>query len=77
MWTWHFCIGDQVFRISLVGKAHYPSLFEATYTNQQTLAKILDNYALKKKNVVYDKDEGSNMNTMIATLKSVVRSCIF
>jgi hypothetical protein len=65
----------------LATKAHYPSLFEATYTNQQTLAKILieilNNYALRKKIVVYVKDEGSNMNTMIATLKSVVRSCIF
>jgi hypothetical protein len=61
----------------LEAKAHYPSIFETTYTNQQTLAKILDNYALRKKIVVYVKDDGSNMNIMIAIQKLVVRSCIF
>ncbi len=38
------------------------------------LTKLLDSYALRKKIIAYVKDEGSNMNTMITTLKSIV-SC--
>ncbi len=34
----------------------------------------MDSYALRKKNIVYVKDEGSNLNTMTTTLKSIV-SC--
>ncbi len=59
-------------------KAHYPSCFWATNTTRQTLAKkltkFLDNYALRKKIIVYVKDEGSNLNTMTTVLKSIV-SC--
>ncbi len=40
----------------------------------KNLTKFLDSYGLKKKIVTYVKDEGSNMNTMATTLKSVV-SC--
>jgi hypothetical protein len=40
----------------------------------KNLTKVLDNYALKRKIIAYVKDEGSNMNTMIATLKSII-SC--
>jgi hypothetical protein len=40
----------------------------------KNLIKLLDNYALRKKIIVYVKDEGSNLNTMITTLKSIV-SC--
>jgi hypothetical protein len=34
----------------------------------------LDSYALRRKNIASVKDEGSNMNTMITTLKRIV-SC--
>jgi hypothetical protein len=36
------------------------------------LKDLLDNYALKKKHIAYVKDEGFNLNTMTATLKSIV-----
>ncbi len=53
-------------------------LFEPIDTNGQTLVKklteLLDNYALRKKIIAYVKDEGSNLNTMISTLKSII-SC--
>ncbi len=32
----------------------------------------MDSYALRRKNIVYVKDEGSNLNTMTTTLKSIV-----
>jgi hypothetical protein len=53
-------------------------LFEPTYTTKHTLAKklieLLDNYALRRKIITYVKDEGSNLNNMITTFKSIV-SC--
>ncbi len=39
----------------------------------KNLTKFLDNYALKEKIIVYVKDEGSNLNTMTITLKSIIR----
>ncbi len=49
---------------------------EPINTNGQTLAKILiellNNYALKRKIITYVKDEGSNLNTMTTTLKSII-----
>jgi hypothetical protein len=38
------------------------------------LTKLLDNYALRRRIIAYVKDEGSNFNIMIITLKSIV-SC--
>jgi len=38
------------------------------------LIELLDSYALKRKIIVYVKDEGYNLNTMTTTLKSIV-SC--
>jgi len=38
----------------------------------KNVIELLDSYALKKKIIVYVKDEGSNLNTMTTTLKSVV-----
>ncbi len=38
------------------------------------LTKLLDSYAFRKKIIAYIKDEGSNMNIMTTTLKSIV-SC--
>jgi hypothetical protein len=38
------------------------------------LIKLSDIYELRKKNVAYVKDEGSNLNTMIIALKLAV-SC--
>ncbi len=38
----------------------------------RSLSKLLDKYGLKKKFITYVKDEGSNLNTMITTLKVVV-----
>jgi hypothetical protein len=38
------------------------------------LTKLLDSYALRRKIIAYVKDEGSNLNTMTTTLKSIV-SC--
>ncbi len=51
-------------------------LFEATKTTWKALAKsltkLLDKYGLRGKNVVYVKDEGSNLNAMIVALKFVI-----
>jgi hypothetical protein len=51
------------------------NLFEATETLQQALAKsltkLLDKYGLRKKIIVYVKDEGSNLNAMTSALKFV------
>ncbi len=51
-------------------------LFEATKTTRQTLVKsltqLLDKYGLRKKNIVYVKDERSNINDMTGALKFVV-----
>jgi hypothetical protein len=53
-------------------------LYELIDTIGQTLAKkltnLLDSYALKRKIIAYVKDEGSNINTMTTTLKSIVSS---
>jgi hypothetical protein len=53
-------------------------LFEPTNISGQTLAKnlieLLDSYASRKKTIIYVKDEGSNLNIMTTTLKSIV-SC--
>ncbi len=38
------------------------------------MIELLDNYALRRKIIVYVKNEGSNMNTTTTTLKSIV-SC--
>jgi hypothetical protein len=52
------------------------SLFEAIKTIGQALAKsltkLLDKYGLKKKNINYVKDEGSNLNAMPNALKSII-----
>jgi hypothetical protein len=53
-------------------------LFEQIDIIGQTLVKILikllHNYALRKNKIAYVKDEGSNLNTMTITLKSII-SC--
>jgi hypothetical protein len=41
------------------------------------LTKLLDQYGLKNKIIAYVKDEGSNLNTMIIVLKSIVKCEIF
>jgi hypothetical protein len=55
-------------------------LFEATKTTRQALAKsltkLLDKYGLRKKIIVYVKDESSNINVMISAYKFVV-NCEF
>jgi len=55
-------------------------LFEATKTIGQALAKsltkLLDTYGLRKKIIVFVKDEGSNFNAMTGALKFVV-NCEF
>jgi hypothetical protein len=51
-------------------------LFEATETIGQALAKslieLLDKYGLRKKIIIYVKDEGFNFNAMTGVLKSIV-----
>jgi hypothetical protein len=51
-------------------------LFEARKTIGQaltkSLTKLLDKYGLRKKIIVYVKDEGFNLNAMIGALKSIV-----
>jgi len=51
-------------------------LFEVTKTIGQTLArsltKLLDKYGLRKKIIVYVKNEGSNLNVVTIALKDVV-----
>jgi hypothetical protein len=53
------------------------NLFGATKTIGQALAKslteLLDKYGLRKKNIAYVKDEGSNLNAMTNVLKSIVK----
>jgi hypothetical protein len=53
-----------------------PGLFEPIDNSGQTLAKnlieLLDNCALRRKIIGYVKDEGSNLNTMTTTLKSII-----
>jgi len=52
-------------------------LFEPIDTTGQTLVKnltkLLDNYALRRKIITYVKDEGSNLNTMTTSLKSIIK----
>jgi hypothetical protein len=54
------------------------NLFEAIKILRQALAKslkkMLDKYGLRKKNIGYVKDEGSNFNSLTIVLKSIV-SC--
>jgi hypothetical protein len=38
----------------------------------KNLIKLLESYALRKKIIIYMKDEGSNLNTMTIALKSIV-----
>jgi hypothetical protein len=49
-------------------------LFEAIKAIGQTLArsvtKLLDKYGLRKKIIVFVKNEGSNLNVVTATLKA-------
>jgi hypothetical protein len=56
-------------------------LFEATKIVGQTLlnnfTKLFGQYGLKNKIIAYVKDEGSNLNTMIIALKSIVKCEIF
>ncbi len=40
----------------------------------KNLTKLLDSYALTRKIITYVKDEGSNLNILSTTLKSIV-SC--
>jgi len=51
-------------------------LFEATNITSEALARtlieLLDKYGLRKKIIVYVKNEGSNLNAMIIALKAVV-----
>ncbi len=51
-------------------------MFEVTKITSQALVRSLtelfDKYRLRKKIIVYVKDEGLNLNAMIATLKVVV-----
>jgi hypothetical protein len=52
-------------------------LFEAAEITRQALVRnlieLLDAYGLKNKIITYVKDEGSNLNTLTTTLKSVVK----
>jgi hypothetical protein len=52
------------------------NLFEPIDINGQTLAKkltkLLDNYALRRKIIAYVNNEGSNLNTMITIVKSII-----
>jgi hypothetical protein len=56
-------------------------LFEATKTTRQALVKsltqLLDKYGLRKKIIVYAKNEGSNINVMIGALKPVANNKFF
>jgi len=51
-------------------------LFETTKTIGQTLARnlneLLDSYNLRKKIIIYVKDEGANLNAMTMALKIVI-----
>jgi len=82
---WMSKVGHDIFALVIVflGYDWQPKritlgLFEPTNTTGKTLVKkftkLLDNYALRRNNITYVMDEGSNMNTMTTTLKSIV-SC--
>jgi hypothetical protein len=76
-------VGHDIFAlvIKFLGDDWYPKhitlgLFEPIDIIGQTLVKkltkLLDNYALRKTKITYVKDEGSNLNIMTTTLKSIV-----
>jgi hypothetical protein len=71
-----FALVIQFLRVDLQPKHITFGFFEATNTNGQALAinltELLNIYGLKRKIVV--EDEGSNLNIMIAILKSII-SC--
>jgi len=82
---WMSKVGHDIFTlmITFLGDDLQPKhitlgLFEPTDITRQTsakkLIKLLDNYALRRKIIVYVKDEGSNLNNMTIALKSIV-SC--
>jgi hypothetical protein len=51
-------------------------LFEVTKTTNQTMVNNLTKYLImdwEKNKIAYVKDEGSNLNIMTTTLKSIVR----
>ncbi len=56
-------------------------MFKATKTTNQALANnltsLFDQYGLKRKIIVYVKNERSNLNAMIITLKSSMKCEIF
>jgi hypothetical protein len=70
-----FALVIKILRVDWHPKRITFGLFEATNTSGQTLAinltNLLDIYGLRRKIVAYVKDEGSNLNIMIATLKSI------
>ncbi len=77
-WTWCFYIGDQFLGVNWMLNHITLSFFELIDINGQTLAKtlieLLDSCASREKTIAYVKDEGSNLNMMTTTLKSIV-SC--
>ncbi len=56
-------------------------MFETTRTIGQALVnnltKLFDQYELRNKSIAYDKDEGSNLNTMTIALKFVMKCEVF
>jgi hypothetical protein len=67
--------------LSFVGSDWQPKhvasdLFERTTKRRHALAQnlieLLDKYALRRKNISYVQDEGSNFNAMTNALKSIV-----
>ncbi len=73
-----FSLGIKILGANLPSKHIVIGLFEALNMFGHALAKniteLLSKYDLRKKIIVYVKDEGFNLNTMTITLKSIV-SC--
>ncbi len=74
--TWCFCIGCKFLKRQLDAKTHYNWLIWSIQNIRANICKIFQSniYGLTKKIFTYVKDEGTNLNTMTITLKSIV-SC--
>jgi hypothetical protein len=70
-----------IFRGWLATKTHCNWFFETSDTFRHALAKdlieLLDKYDLRKKIIIYVKDEGSNLHIMIIALKFVINCDIY
>ncbi len=73
--AWYICSITKKLGYDWQPKQVTIGFFEAIETVGQTLVltKLFNQYGLRNKIIAYVKDEGSNLNTMTITLKSIVK----